>query len=462
MNILRGLLIISPELQAKRDKFRVQAHTCDRDYMHLKDTVGCAPRVFNDNSAMGIVDMRDAEEGQSFASPSARRSRNALTIERRVDKAVGNIGWFLNMAGRPTPNHLVNPTFQSMGFLNISSFPNDPRPSRFTRCSTEEQCFLDAFTFMGENVDRQSTLNVVGIINRNPASGDKCGGFGILLDESIYPNECAGAAASGHSCCLIDGSVAPLYRMLCGNRKIEVVEEVYDRQAKTIKNQTSTFVNSRAYLNQRCNTRPDGIFATTWGGRLDLGVVDGVCSKLQQNVYRVKAGNTQNDKDLRKAQLGQIRDLLNSIVDAFVPITSVSLENSYLEATACSDALYAALRATTGCSADDVAEIEDMTKSLNPANRLPAGTISPFCTKYHKSTATTTTSFYYFLLHTLQEFPFAWWHKCMALNNRRFSDFAVAGSFSSIQCPEWRSERIVVEDTEVFSPDLPSRCVNFA
>jgi hypothetical protein len=43
-----------PTLLATK-KFRVHAHECDRDYMHIAKHNGCAPVIQNDNSAMGII-----------------------------------------------------------------------------------------------------------------------------------------------------------------------------------------------------------------------------------------------------------------------------------------------------------------------------------------------------------------------------------------------------------------------
>lgn len=134
---------------SKWSNFSVEAHPCDRDYMHVRDTVGCSPRIYNDNSAMGIISTRPGGgEGQNFESPVAQRARNAQTIERIMTTENG-IRQFINMAGRPSQQQLSNETFRSMGFLGVSNVLSKEiaGKSRFQDCSTIEQCWKVIFFF---------------------------------------------------------------------------------------------------------------------------------------------------------------------------------------------------------------------------------------------------------------------------------------------------------------------------
>jgi hypothetical protein len=238
---------------SKWSNFSVEAHPCDRDYMHIRDTMGCSPRIYNDNSAMGII-AQAGGEGQNFESPLAQRARNAQTIER-IMTSENVIRQFINMAGRPSQQQLSNETFRRMGFLGVSDVMSklNSQESRFRDCSTIDQCrkviiffpffylcfcFLlifecvqDDFTFLGKKESRQSTTNVAGISSWSPANGESCGGFGILLDPPSSYQACIGLP-SDHKCCMVDGAVAPLYRILCGastkDQPISVTENVFD------------------------------------------------------------------------------------------------------------------------------------------------------------------------------------------------------------------------------------------
>jgi hypothetical protein len=403
----------SPSIRSRKwPGFSVEAHECDRDYMHLQGVLGCAPRVLNDNSAMGIVSIL-ADEQQAFLSlPSAPRTFNAQTI---VDAAAGGsstaVRDFLNMVGRPTAAQLADDdTFRRVGFMGLNSTLDGDNPDEFKNCSVLNQCFPDEFTFLGAPRDRESTTNTDGVAIRNRASSDACGGFGVLItNRAEYP--ACGTDAS-EQCCLLDGSVAPLYRMLCGHgktRPITVLEDKYDSAVKVIVEISSTFPTPRAYLQARCNNpapaNPFGGGAAAPTRMLDDDV-DAACSKLG-DVYLVPRDTY--DKDAKRITLEAIRDALNALTDAFVPPTHSSGEADYLAATECSVALYAALRATTECTDDDKKIVAGVA-NLNVADKPPAGAINPYCTKYHLEAGPGVRSagMYYFLTHTLQVHTQSW------------------------------------------------------
>ena len=61
-------------------------------------------------------------------------------------------------------------------------------------------------------------------------------------------------------------------------------------------------------------------------------------------------------------------------------------------------------------------------------------------------------SMYYFLQNTMQEFPFAWWHKCVLLRSS-----TISSSEEEIHCSEWVedsiSEKDMLERTSLYDED---------
>ncbi len=63
-------------------------------------------------------------------------------------------------------------------------------------------------------------------------------------------------------------------------------------------------------------------------------------------------------------------------------------------------------------------------------------------------------SMYFFLQNTMQEFPYAWWYKCIALHSAKISSTG-----ESIHCSEWRvnpiQEHEMLEQTSIYDePDV--------
>lgn len=79
------------------------------------------------------------------------------------------------------------------------------------------------------------------------------------------------------------------------------------------------------------------------------------------------------------------------------------------------------------CSVELYSSIKEAT-TCDP--RAPEG---PYCTEYHSHSS----GLYYVLRYTMQEVPFAWFHKCMMLHSRTF-----ATSEDIIHCREWSIDSI--------------------
>lgn len=88
--------------------------------------------------------------------------------------------------------------------------------------------------------------------------------------------------------------------------------------------------------------------------------------------------------------------------------------SDYLQVMECSTAIYAEIKDATTCR----------------------GTAGPYCAEYHRHSS----GLYYMLSYTMQEVPFAWFHKCMMLHSKTFSS-----SGDIIHCREWILDSINAE-----------------
>lgn len=443
----------------ERGKFKVEAHPCDRDYMHAKGMAGCSPVILNDNSAMGIVKL--STKSQIFSLARSPRTRNAQTIERFSIDGLANgtesFSRFINMIGRPTLTNLADKSvYRSTGFLGTKS----AEKGKFRDCKSIDQCFVDDFTYHGVNTVRKVAKPDAGIVKWGGLDTDACGGFGILLDPLKNPVACAvGSVADQgkYSCCLLDQGVAPLHRLMCGpngnGSSITVDEDIYNfatREKQTVKLQS---VNSLDYLTKHCSkySNPFSESSTNLvGSQFSSDIVRDTCKKLKP-IYLVD----KFDARKKDAKIGEIRDALNALLDLPVARSPPVTGDSYLQVTSCSLAMYRAIQASTVCTKDDKTSIDAAsTITITTTTILPL--LNPFCTDYHTAIDSTTkstigrSSIYYFLSYTMQEIPFAWWHKCMALQGKRFS---VQAQADVIQCSEWNVDTITGEDLDTVKYD---------
>lgn len=121
--------------------------------------------------------------------------------------------------------------------------------------------------------------------------------------------------------------------------------------------------------------------------------------------------------------------LLNELLNEFSPPEGeIPTSHEYVQIVDCSVALYGALQSNLGCATG----------------------LEPMCADYHMISSSSSgeaqanvPSLYYFLPNTMQEFPYAWWHKCVLLRGSTISD-----EQESIECAEWRQSTISASDMQ--------------
>lgn len=390
-------------------RFRLKPHACDRDYQHISETRGCAPS-FSLNSAkrdaLGYVSLET--KGRMY--PYRMKNTYAQTIDRRHYTVVG--------MGRP-PFDISNTQdfsnkYRKFGFLsppaNVDSvYSSSTDKSIFASCRTLEQCFKDDFHYNGKIVERRIFTNLNEMRDWVPREGERCGIFGKEVDPTTITASCPGINPLTHSCCEIDMAVVPLYYLFKTKRS-----ETLDQLDNICNKGSLPFLNGPV--------KEQGIFS--------IEAVTAAVGSIQM-VYPVP----RNDKAARNAQLTDIRDKLNIILDEFVPDFAVENAFQYMQVVDCSLALYNMIQEHTTCPLQEGEEAEVKLDK------------SPFCPSYavsqHRS------GLYFFLDYTMTEFPFAWWHKCMLLKGRTFSSqmsvltLQGSASYGLIECKEWRMDSIV-------------------
>ena len=117
----------------------------------------------------------------------------------------------------------------------------------------------------------------------------------------------------------------------------------------------------------------------------------------------------------------------------------ITKSQNYVQIVDCSVALYTLLQTYAVCP--------------DPSKKDSG----PFCTDYHiklaglddsgtidsaaAAQAFPLSSLYFFLPNTMQEFPFAWWHKCVLLHSR-----GLEASEAVVHCTQWDQESISEKD----------------
>jgi hypothetical protein len=190
-------------LAATPDRFRVQSHACDKDYMYVRDMHGCAP-----------VEAMLLETGSGIDPGTIvdkRRSRYAQTIER--DRYIDI----------PKSEYFDDATF---GFLiagaDIHQYPMNEgsNPTDFQMCNTVDQCLKYPFFYNGVNTNREVYDSNFG--NMRPwehSDTITCGSFGVLLGTTTACGETIDD--QNPHCCQLDRAVLVQHYFLCtGIRKI--------------------------------------------------------------------------------------------------------------------------------------------------------------------------------------------------------------------------------------------------
>lgn len=324
------------------------------------------------------------------------KSTYVQTMGRNKFAAVG--------LGRPPFNISMGSPYRSTGFMSEAVlFRQGSQTSVFKSCKTIEQCFVDMFTFNGKAVKRRVF---------NPASramqdwtgldGQNCGIFGIWLkDRTDFDKMCPGEDFATRHCCYMDPAVAPLFYIFHYHWDEPLAKKVTDTcDTYEVKNHLS-----------------------------NMGAV-----------YTTSRTSLQE----RDQRLASIKTRLNQILDEFAPGSRSSPRGmpttafEYLKTMDCSVALYDALQQYTACPSSSSSIIMDS---------------SPFCTSYSFEQQYRT-GIYYFLDYTMEEVPFAWWHKCMLLQGRTFASALLLSPSGFIQCDEWKTTTIsedFINKTSLFS-----------
>lgn len=392
-----------------------------RDYQHLSSLQGCAPSfglTYEKRGALGFIRLDTA--GRFY--PSRTKNTHVQTFGRNGYTVVGlgrppfdisNADGFSNINRKTgflsAPGNIFLPTGQS----------DDEGKSIFMSCKTLDQCFVDDFYFNGRPVSRRVFTTDNRMRDWEPKEGERCGIFGIEESDELASRSCPGIDTLKQSCCSIDSAVAPLYHVL--KRKAGILEE----------------------LNAVCN---EGLLFGKVQKSQAIFSMESVQKHLAEipDFYMVP----KNDKTARSVILDGIRDRLNSITDEFTPEFQIDTAFSYVQVMDCSEAVYETLQKHTTCSENEAKDS------------------SAFCPEYAYPAANRS-GLYYFLDFTMTEFPFAWWHKCMLLKSKTFSQeigfltmnmWASSSSSSDsaegagiIQCEEWNVNSIPASEMQLAS-----------
>ena len=407
-------------------KFRVHPHACDRDYMHIKGTRGCAPVVHEDNKGAGIVyTLADAED---FTQAEIPRATIARTFSRFASDR-----HFVNMIGRHPFKDILElddsvvkkwANYRKSGFLSVPNIEaND-----FSLCKNELQCRVDPFTYHGARVlQRQVTMTSTMSTAHRPvfrewsaSDAAACGIFGILVDAVEIGTMCGSFDQASLVCCRLDRAVLPVYEVVCGGYQTPLGVDVTERLDRLV---------------NACGTAAGSAESTAANGIISKLSVQSICKRLSvhsvQGAYLVSKSN-----DAREVQLKSVSVLLNSLLDEFSPTAEITQAWQYVRVVDCSLALYREIQKVTACS-----------DTWN----------NPFCTSYHKAVPpgisnsgtvssinnnmANRTSVYLVLVYSMQEVSFSWMHKCLYLHSRKFKY-----SGDIIKCSQWNTDRVPASD----------------
>ena len=372
------------------EKFRVKPHPCDRDYMHIDKLSGCSP-VFDDGKSQGGYVSLDSKEKFSYQGRSEHAQTYTMFNDRNQTRR------FVNMVGRHPFTDLAaaQPAawadYKKFGFLSVQSVAD----GQYRYCSEVEQCRVDPFTYNGAKIASRSVSKSNALSVWLPTYSEACGIFGIVVDNT----ECPGLP-SQHVCCKLDRALLPVYEVLCD-------------PAGT----GSTYFDT---LDKTCNPEgnADSVFSRI--------TVQETCQQLGTH-YAVSSSS----ETLRDDKIADVRDKLNSLLDAMSPDFNIFNQKQYLQTMDCSQELYRSIQSATQCPTDG------------------ASVGNPFCTNYH-TTNDFRSGVYYMLSYSTQEVPYAWMHKCMFLHARKF-----ATSGDVIVCNEWLNSEYTKDrlDTNQISYD---------
>jgi hypothetical protein len=264
------------------------------------------------------------------------------------------------------------------GFLSVEIPPqvtrsSDTSPDRtFQKCGSIPQCVRLPFHFNGGVTSRV----VNDMVQLRPWDFDKdsemCGSFGVFL--GVNHPRCAGLG-NNVNCCMIDKGVAVHYRVACDSTLAKLL----------------------------------------WVANGDniLTGVELICESLHYGrggFYTTPTTSADARDFLLMSKSLQLNELWDILSQAGVHVSTSSA--AYVLKTTFGEVFAGLLQNTATCAGSQTA---------------------PWCTLYHQNSRML--GGYYFGRYGLQEFPLAWWHKCMLLSSRKFS--TALSLQDTITCTAW-------------------------
>lgn len=165
-------------------RFRMLAHACDRDYMHLDGMQGCVPRLLEESgSRTDFVDM------------SRVKARPRLNPRGRIMRTFGKDKFIPMVQSRAVPG-VTDSQYASSGFMSMQEVGG----GRFTPCREVAMCREDTFRVAGEAKARQSVGPDGSVSAWQQSHSISCGMYGRLDSDGG---------------CSLDLASLPFYWALC-------------------------------------------------------------------------------------------------------------------------------------------------------------------------------------------------------------------------------------------------------
>jgi hypothetical protein len=388
-----------------------QAHTCDRDYMHIEQFVSCSPRVTSTLSrpaaAGGALPgpWQPLLESQGIFGRIVRPYvRESMDQGTQQDTSVATLN-----GGRIRSRLGIVPHIASdlrYGFLGRRA--GVPASARYTdfafkKCNDVQWCSPQQFTVFGYPVLERRvwyTKMQVGLA----AAGAQDASTEVERVRDLYDTFRCGAygfivMVGGVSRCFLDVAVVPIFRAMCFNGQ------------------------NTLNLRTTCGTVPTK--------------VDGWCDKFYASPFVPVTSAINRTRllpswtpDQEQARSG-IVTTVNDYPSLFTPVQDShpnDRHTTYLGAVRCGEALHAELVSGSTVSYTNVAQ-DAQSITSDTVGKLWAGR-----------------SLYWFSAYGLYEYPLSWFFKCWMLGG-------ITPSEGYARCAAW-SQQLEVDDTG-FTSEIP-------
>lgn len=263
-------------------RFRVHAHQCDRDYMHVQGHRGCSPVVLEtEDPSTDFVHLLTAQ----LVPRQNPRGRLMRTFRR---------GRYIPLLQPIQPAGVSEPQWLTSGFMSMPEIGGKP----FAPCIGMVSCHPDEFRVAGELRGR---LRWPGNTVDRPAQ--HVGDWKPTAWKQAEGSECGMFGMKHEGGCVIDMAAAPFYWSICGTDRV------------------------------RQDSRYSGAFADT---RSACGTGSGQAIQRCQAIDNALADSSTFQSP---TALQSLRHAINSLPDLLIqPIES---QGRYLHATGCSSAMHA-------------------------------------------------------------------------------------------------------------------------